>query len=85
MVIPRHSTFRKNIDWLDENFPREVKLCFLLMPAIKALFFQIRTHSILYQAENVLTPKVFQTMYRQRKLLQNLKSGNKSFQVRITR
>ena len=24
MVIPRHSVFRKNIDWLDENFPREV-------------------------------------------------------------
>jgi len=63
MVIPRHSTFRRNIDWLDENFPRE-----------------IRTHSILYQAENVLTPEVFQTMYRQRKLLQNLTSGDKSFQ-----
>ena len=28
MVIPRHSKFRKNIDWLDENFPREVVFCF---------------------------------------------------------
>ena len=26
LVIPRHSTFRKNLDWLDENFPREVIL-----------------------------------------------------------
>ena len=25
MVIPRHSPFRKNMDWLDTNFPREVK------------------------------------------------------------
>ena len=24
MVIPTNSVFRKNIDWLDENFPREV-------------------------------------------------------------
>ena len=24
MVIPRESDFRKNIDWLDNNFPREV-------------------------------------------------------------
>ena len=24
MVIPRHSPFRKNMDWLDTNFPREV-------------------------------------------------------------
>jgi hypothetical protein len=22
IVIPRHSQFRKNIDWLDDNFPR---------------------------------------------------------------
>jgi len=63
MVIPRHSPFRKNMDWLDTNFPRE-----------------IRTHSILYEADNVLTPEVIQAMYKQRKLLQNLKTGNKSFQ-----
>ena len=24
LVIPRGSEFRKNIDWQDENFPREV-------------------------------------------------------------
>jgi len=62
LVIPRHSTFRKNLDWLDNNFPRE-----------------IRTHSVLYQAENVLTPQVFQTMYKQRKELQNLRMGDKTF------
>ena len=43
--------------------------------------FQIRTHSVLYEADNVLTPAVIQAMYHQRKQLQNLKSGNKSFQV----
>ena len=25
LVIPRDSEFRKNIDWQDENFPREVE------------------------------------------------------------
>ena len=25
LVIPWDSEFRRNIDWLDENFPREVK------------------------------------------------------------
>ena len=24
LVIPPHSEFRKNIDWIDDNFPREV-------------------------------------------------------------
>ena len=24
LVIPPHSDFRKNIDWIDNNFPREV-------------------------------------------------------------
>ena len=43
--------------------------------------YQIRTHSILYEADNVLTPEVIQAIYKQRKLLQNLKTGNKSFQV----
>ena len=33
------------------------------------------------QAENVLTPAVIQTMYRQRKALQLLTLGDKSFQV----
>lgn len=63
MVIPRNSVFRKNIDWLDENFPRE-----------------IRVHSVLFTAENVLTPKVMQTIFKQRKKLEELKIGEKSFQ-----
>jgi len=63
MVIPTHSVFRKNIDWLDENFPRE-----------------IRVHSVLYTADNVLTPKVIQTIYNQRKKLEELTSGDKTFQ-----
>jgi hypothetical protein len=33
------------------------------------------------KAENVLTPAVLQTMYRQRKALQRLTLGEKSFQV----
>ena len=102
MVIPRHSPFRKNMDWLDTNFPREVKKknkqihstmnsisgnAYSIIP-IEILFCiissQIRTHSILYEADNVLTPEVIQAIYKQRKLLQNLKTGNKSFQVRIS-
>lgn len=63
MVIPRNSVFRKNIDWLDENFPRE-----------------IRVHSVLFTAENVLTSKVMQTIFKQRKKLEELKIGEKSFQ-----
>merc|ERR1711953_1147986 len=63
MVIPRQSAFRKNMDWLDNNFPRE-----------------FRTHSILYQAENVLTPKVIQTIFKQRKLLEEVKVDDKTFQ-----
>ena len=35
MVIPRESDFRKNIDWLDNNFPREVG-CFF---TVTSLFF----------------------------------------------
>ena len=27
LVIPPHSEFRRNIDWIDENFPREVRYC----------------------------------------------------------
>ena len=26
LVIPPHSDFRKNIDWMDNNFPREVSI-----------------------------------------------------------
>eukprot|EP00092_Neocalanus_flemingeri_P006866 GFUD01007412.1.p1 GENE.GFUD01007412.1~~GFUD01007412.1.p1 ORF type:complete len:1065 (+),score=241.14 GFUD01007412.1:250-3444(+) len=63
MVIPRHSVFRKNIDWLDENFPRE-----------------IRVHSVVYTADNVLTPGVIQTIYNQRKKLEELTNGEKTFQ-----
>ena len=29
LVVPKHSQFRKNIDWIDENFPREVRVRFL--------------------------------------------------------
>ena len=36
MVIPRESDFRKNIDWLDNNFPREVG-CGLF--TVTSLFF----------------------------------------------
>ena len=42
---------------------------------------QFRTHSILYQAENVLTPKVIQTIYRQRKLLEQVSIDDKTFEV----
>ena len=44
-------------------------------------YFQIRTHSVLYEAENVLTPEVIKLMYNQRKQLERLKSANKTFQV----
>ena len=30
LVIPRGSEFRKNIDWQDENFPREVNTSLIL-------------------------------------------------------
>ena len=30
LVIPPHSEFRRNIDWIDENFPREVRYCLLI-------------------------------------------------------
>jgi len=63
MVIPRNSVFRKNLDWLDENFPRE-----------------IRVHSVLFTADNVLTPGVLQTIYKQRKMLDKVTIGDKSFQ-----
>jgi len=65
LVIPRDSEFRKNIDWQDENFPRE-----------------IRVHSVIYTAENVLTPEVFQSIYQQRKNLDRiqLEGNNKTFQ-----
>ena len=66
LVIPENSEFRRNIDWIDENFPREV-----------------RVHSIVYTAENVLTPAVIRTIYRQRKLLDTIVAGqrNKTFKV----
>lgn len=63
MVIPRQSDFRKNMDWLDNNFPRE-----------------FRTHSILYQADNVLTPEVIQTIYKQRTILQQVTIDDRTFQ-----
>jgi len=63
LVIPTHSEFRRNIDWLDNNFPREV-----------------RVHSIVYTAENVLTPKVIRTIYKQRKALNGIRLGNKTFE-----
>ena len=36
LVIPPHSEFRRNIDWMDDNFPREVKstCTFNLSPCI---------------------------------------------------
>jgi len=63
LVIPTHSEFRRNIDWLDTNFPREV-----------------RVHSIVYTAENVLTPRVIRAIYKQRKALNSLRIGNKTFE-----
>ena len=41
--------------------------------------FQVRVHSIVYTADNVLTPEVIQTIYKQRKQLNSLTIGNKSF------
>ena len=66
LVIPKDSEFRRNIDWIDENFPREV-----------------RVHSVVYTADNVLTPAVIKTIYRQRKLLDTISAGlnNKTFKV----
>ena len=45
---------------------------------------QIRVHSIVYTADNVLTPEVIRTIYKQRKLLDNIIAGgqNKTFKVR---
>jgi Niemann-Pick C1 protein len=63
IVIPNNSQFRRNIDWLDNNFPRE-----------------FRTHSVVYKADNVLTPSVIQFMYKQRKQLSTLQVANKTFQ-----
>ena len=42
--------FRKNTDWLWENYPPD-----------------FRFSSMIFEAENVLTPKVIQTMYKIRK------------------
>ncbi|XP_023339853.1 patched domain-containing protein 3 isoform X2 [Eurytemora carolleeae] len=63
IVIPTNSEFRRNIDFLDNNFPRE-----------------IRVHSVVYVADNVLTPSVIQYIYKQRKDLQNLETDKKTFQ-----
>jgi len=64
LVIPRGSEFRTNIDWQDENFPRE-----------------FRVHSVIYQAENVLTSEVLVAIFDQRKLLDGIKlENNKTFQ-----
>lgn len=63
LVIPTHSEFRRNIDWLDNNFPREV-----------------RVHSIVYTAENVLSPKVIRTIYKQRKALNSINMDGKTFE-----
>ena len=53
----------RNIDFLDNNFPLEV-----------------RYHSVVYTAEDVLTPPVIQAIYKQRKLLNSLTLGNKTFE-----
>ena len=53
----------RNIDFLDNNFPLEV-----------------RYHSVVYTAEDVLTPPVIQAIYRQRRLLNSLTLGNKTFE-----
>ena len=89
LVIPVNSQFRKNIDWLDDNFPREVKSLstkifksktigrldkkfpreakdllyqkeknISTFPVYLRYFFQIRVHSVIYTADNVLTPEV---------------------------
>jgi len=63
LVIPPYSEFRRNIDFLDNNFPLEV-----------------RYHSVVYTAEDVLTPPVIQAIYKQRKLLNSLTLGNKTFE-----
>ena len=44
--------------------------------------FQIRVHSVLFTADNVLTPGVLQTIYKQRKMLDKVTIGDKSFQVK---
>jgi hypothetical protein len=68
LVIPVNSQFRKNIDWLDDNFPRE-----------------IRVHSVIYTADNVLTPEVMKAIYKQRVAMdrinqKNLDGTTKNFQ-----
>ena len=44
---------------------------------------QVRVHSIVYTADNVLTPEVIRTIYKQRKLLDNIMAGEqkKTFKV----
>ena len=41
----------------------------------------MRLHSVVYTADNVLTPSVIQTIYKQRKLLNQVTIGSKSFDV----
>ena len=88
LVVPKHSQFRKNIDWIDENFPREVRRAEISVITGGVLYcivvLQVRVHSIVYTADNVLTPQVIRTIYKQRKLLDKIIAGqqNKTFKVR---
>ena len=56
LVIPVNSQFRKNIDWLDDNFPREVKNLSTTIFKSKTIClfdnnFRERQKDVLYQKE----------------------------------
>ena len=50
------------------------------------MVLQVRVHSIVYTADNVLTPEVIRTIYKQRKLLDHIVAGknSKTFKVKIS-
>ena len=48
------------------------------------MVLQVRVHSIVYTADNVLTPEVIKTIYKQRKLLDTIVAGDKTFKVKIS-
>ena len=46
---------------------------------------QVRVHSIVYTADNVLTPEVIRTIYKQRKLLDNIMAGEQKKPFKVHR
>ena len=60
---PKDSKFAKNVQWVRENFPQ-----------------QLRQYNVMFKADNVLTPRVVQEMFKMSQKMRKVSFANKTWE-----